>query len=95
MKATIKPNNLHLYKLYIFIAGKDAALDAAHSLKTDTDCKLYGMGVRSPINATKIENSNVQKILWHLIMQVSAEQKKDKRTVEDIQVWLHLFSVDN
>ena len=31
--------------------GKDAALDAAHSLKTDTDCKLYGMGVKSPINA--------------------------------------------
>ena len=26
--------------------GKDAALDAAHSLKTDTDSKLYGMGVR-------------------------------------------------
>ena len=25
--------------------GKDAALDAAHSLKTDTDSKLYGMGV--------------------------------------------------
>ena len=26
--------------------GKDAALDAADSLKTDTDSKLYGMGVR-------------------------------------------------
>merc|ERR1712210_191121 len=45
---------------YEHLIGKDAALDAAHSLKTDTDSKLYGMGV-------------------------SAEQKKDKRTVEDIQ----------
>ena len=31
--------------LHFIISGKDAALDAAHSLKTDTDCKLYGMGV--------------------------------------------------
>merc|ERR1712233_174700 len=48
---------------YEHLIGKDAALDAAHSLKTDTDSKLYGMGV-------------------------SAEQKKDKRTVEDIQAEL-------
>ena len=31
--------------LNLSISGKDAALDAAHSLKTDTDSKLYGMGV--------------------------------------------------
>ena len=30
---------------FTIISGKDAALDAAHSLKTDTDSKLYGMGV--------------------------------------------------
>ena len=32
--------------------GKDAALDAAHSLKTDTDSKLYGMGVGIELETT-------------------------------------------
>lgn len=43
---------------YEHLIGKEAALEAAHSLKTDSNTQ-YGM--------------------------VSAEQKKDRRTVEDIQ----------
>ena len=39
--------------------GKDAALDAAHSLKTDTDSKLYGMGVGKEME-TSMEIGNAK-----------------------------------
>ena len=79
--------------LHFIISGKDAALDAAHSLKTDTDSKLYGMGVSLGESCSFIIQSfHYQLPLffltfeWECLNQVSAEQKKDKRTVEDIQV---------
>merc|ERR1712013_734004 len=40
---------------YEHLIGKDAALDAAHSLKTDTDSKLYGMGVSAEQKKDKQE----------------------------------------
>ena len=44
--------------------GKDAALDAAHSLKTDTDSKLYGMGVGIELETT-MEMQRLYTLVLH------------------------------